>query len=72
MLISGRGDVIQPTDGVVGIGSGGAYASAAARALLRHSALSAPEIVREALTIAAEIDIYTNDKIQVEELECEN
>jgi ATP-dependent HslUV protease subunit HslV len=55
----------------VGIGSGGHYAIAAARALVAHSDLSAPEIVRKSLEIAAEIDIYTNTHIVVEELECE-
>lgn len=72
LLISGTGDVIQPTDGVVGIGSGGNYAVAAARALKAHSNLSAAEIVRESLTIASGIDIYTNDNIVVEELECKS
>lgn len=71
LLITGQGDVVQPTDGVIGIGSGGAYAIAAARALLRHqSSLSAAEIVRESLEIAAEIDVFTNDRINVEELAC--
>ena len=68
LLLSGTGDVIQPTDGIVGIGSGGNYAIAAARALKQHSQLSAAEIVREALTIAGQIDIYTNTNIVVEEL----
>jgi ATP-dependent HslUV protease subunit HslV len=72
LLVSGRGDVIQPTDGIVGIGSGGSYAAAAARALVRHSKLSATDIVTEALAIAAEIDVYTNAKIQVEEIACES
>ncbi|MFV1965900.1 MAG: ATP-dependent protease subunit HslV [Pirellulaceae bacterium] len=70
LLVSGTGDVIQPTDGVVGIGSGGNYALAAARALMAHATLSSHEIVRTALTIAAEIDVYTNTQIVVEELEC--
>jgi ATP-dependent HslUV protease subunit HslV len=70
LLVSGTGDVIQPTDGVVGIGSGGNYAVAAARALLAHSPLSANEIVRRSLEIAADIDIYTNRNIVVEEMEC--
>lgn len=70
LLISGTGDVIQPTDGIVGIGSGGNYAIAAARALKAHSELSAAEIVREALTIAGGIDIYTNTNIVVEEMNC--
>lgn len=72
LLLSGNGDVIQPTDGVLGIGSGGNYAVAAARALLAHSSLSAGEIVRTALEIAAGIDIYTNTHIVVEELACES
>jgi ATP-dependent HslUV protease subunit HslV len=69
-LISGTGDVIQPTDGILGIGSGGNFAVAAARGLVAHSSLSAAEIVRESLEIAAEIDIYTNKNIVVEDLEC--
>ncbi len=64
-LVSGSGDVIEPEDHVVAIGSGGPYAYAAAKALLRHSHLSAEEIVREALKIAAEIDLYTNDRITI-------
>lgn len=67
LLITGQGDVVQPTDGVLGIGSGGSFAVAAARALIRHSSLSAAEIVRESLKIASEIDVYTNDNIVVEE-----
>jgi len=70
LLISGTGDVIEPADGVLGTGSGGNYATAAARALLKHSDLSAPEIVRAALEIAGEICIYTNTNIVVEELTC--
>lgn len=68
LLISGTGDVIQPTDGIVAIGSGGNYAIAAARALKQHTQLSAVDIVREALLIAASIDIYTNQNIVVEEI----
>ncbi len=71
LLISGTGDVIQPTDGIVGIGSGGNFAIAAARALKAHSNLSAAEIVREALLIAGSLDIYTNTNITVEELSAE-
>ena len=71
LLITGTGDVIQPTDGVLGIGSGGSYAIAAARALVAHSDLSAAEIVRRSLEIAGGIDIYTNMNIHVEELACE-
>lgn len=70
LLISGTGDVIQPSDGIVGIGSGGNYALAAARALVTHSGLGAAAIVRAALEIAAGIDIYTNGHLVVEELEC--
>lgn len=70
LLVTGNGDVIQPSDGVLGIGSGGSYAVAAARALLAHSSLGAAEIVREALQIAAGIDVYTNTHIMVEELPC--
>jgi ATP-dependent HslUV protease, peptidase subunit HslV len=71
LLVTGTGDVIQPTDGVLGIGSGGSYAVAAAKALVAHSSLAAAEIVRGALEIAAEIDIYTNTNIHVEELTSE-
>jgi ATP-dependent HslUV protease subunit HslV len=70
LLVSGTGDVIQPTDGVIGIGSGGSLAVAAARALAAHTSLTAAQIVREALRIAGEIDIYTNQNIVVEELAC--
>ncbi len=70
LLVSGTGDVIQPTDGVLGIGSGGNYAVAAAKALLRNTSLDAASIVRAALGIAAEIDIYTNSNLVVEELVC--
>ncbi|GAB4156314.1 MAG: ATP-dependent protease subunit HslV [Planctomycetaceae bacterium] len=72
LLITGQGDVVQPTDGIIGIGSGGQYATAAARALVRHSDLSTAEIVKESLAIAASIDVYTNDNIIVEELPCAN
>jgi ATP-dependent HslUV protease subunit HslV len=71
LLVSGNGDVIQPTDGILGIGSGGSYALAAAKALVAHSSLSAVEIVRKALEIASEIDIYTNSEIVVEHLGAE-
>jgi ATP-dependent HslUV protease subunit HslV len=70
LLVSGTGDVIQPTDGILGIGSGGNYAVAAARALVAHSTLDAAAIVRRSLEIAAGIDIYTNANITVEELPC--
>ena len=65
LVVSGNGDVIEPDDGIVGIGSGGNYALAAARALVRHTTLSAAEIAEEALRNAAQICIYTNDKINV-------
>jgi ATP-dependent HslUV protease subunit HslV len=71
LLVSGTGDVIQPTDGVVGIGSGGNYALAAARAMLAHTELSAADIVKASLEIAGQIDIYTNGNIAVEDLPCE-
>jgi ATP-dependent HslUV protease subunit HslV len=71
LLITGQGDVVQPSDGVLGIGSGGQYAVAAARGLLKHSQLTASEIVRESLQIAADIDIYTNMNILVEEIAAE-
>jgi ATP-dependent HslUV protease, peptidase subunit HslV len=70
LLVTGNGDVIQPTDGVLGIGSGGNYAVAAARALIGHSELGAADIVRRSLEISAGIDIYTNSNISVEELPC--
>lgn len=68
LLISGTGDVIQPDDDVLAIGSGGNYALAAARALLRHTQLSAADIAAEALRIAAEVCVYTNDQITLETL----
>ena len=68
LLISGNGDVIEPDDGLAAIGSGGAFALAAARALKTHSPLDAEGIAREALAIAAGICIYTNDHIVVETL----
>ena len=70
LLLSGTGDVISPTDGILAIGSGGNYAHAAARALATNTDLSAPEIVRKSLEIAADIDIYTNSNIVVEEIAC--
>ena len=70
LLVTGNGDVIQPTDSVLGIGSGGNYAVAAARALLAHSDLSAADIVRQSLLIAAGIDVFTNTNLTVEELPC--
>ncbi len=68
LLISGTGDVVEPDDGIIAIGSGGPYALAAARALMRHTDLQAVEIAREALSIAADICVYTNHEIAVEEL----
>jgi ATP-dependent HslUV protease subunit HslV len=70
LLVSGTGDVIQPTDGILGIGSGGNYAKSAAKALVAHSNLSAAEIVRTALEIAGDICVYSNRNIIVEELPC--
>jgi ATP-dependent HslUV protease subunit HslV len=67
-LISGSGDVLEPDENVIAIGSGGAYAQAASIALLKNSNLSAHEIVEESLKIAADLCIYTNDKITIEEL----
>jgi ATP-dependent HslUV protease, peptidase subunit HslV len=68
LLISGSGDIIEPDDGLVAIGSGGPYALAAARALLRHTEMDAAEVVKESLLIASRICIYTNDSIVVEEM----
>jgi len=68
LILSGSGDVIEPTDGVIGIGSGGAYATAAAKALMAHSKLSAEKIVEEALKIAGDICVYSNLNIKVETL----
>ena len=67
-VISGTGDLIEPDDGIVGIGSGGAYALAAARALDKFTDLTAREIVQEAMSIAGKICIYTNENISIEEL----
>ena len=68
LILSGTGDVIDPEDGVAAIGSGGAYAQAAARALQRHTEMESGRLVTEALKIAAEICIYTNAEIYVEEI----
>ncbi len=68
LIISGNGDVIEPEDGIIAIGSGGAYAQAAARALVAHSTLTARAIVEQSMVIAADICIYTNREIGVEEL----
>ena len=67
-LLSGAGDVIAPDDGIVAVGSGGSYALAAARALARHTSLDAPTLALEAMKVAAQICIYTNDQISVESL----
>lgn len=67
-VLSGTGDLIEPDDGLAAIGSGGGYALAAARAMVQHTSLPAAEIAREAMRIAAGIDIYTNDAIVVEEI----
>jgi len=72
LLISGNGDVLEPDDGVAAIGSGGAYAKAAASALVAHSELDAEAIVREAMRIAANICIYTNDQLTVETINRES
>jgi ATP-dependent HslUV protease, peptidase subunit HslV len=69
LIITGNGDVLEPEYGIVAIGSGGAYAQAAARALLAHSELAAPEIVKRALEIAGDICIYTNQQHTIEVLE---
>ena len=68
LIVSGTGDVIEPEDGVAAIGSGGNYAVAAARALVRHSTLGARQIVEEAMRIAAAICVYTNEQLTIEEL----
>ncbi len=68
LVVSGTGDVIEPDDGIVGIGSGGAYALAAAKALRSNSDLGSKEMARKSLEIASDICIYTNDNITVEEI----
>jgi ATP-dependent HslUV protease subunit HslV len=68
LLVSGTGDVVQPSDGIAGIGSGGNYAVAAARALIKHTDLNAADITRIALEIAADLCIYTNRNIEIENL----
>ncbi len=68
LIISGNGEVIEPDDGVMAIGSGGAYALAAARALVKYADLTAKEIVEEAMKITSQICVYTNDQITVEDL----
>ena len=67
-IISGTGDVIEPEDGIAAIGSGGSYAQAAAQALMKHSALDAVTVVKEAMEIASRICIYTNSQIVMEEI----
>jgi len=67
-LLSGTGDLIEPDDGIIAIGSGGAYAMAAAKALARHTDLSAHKIAEESMLIAANICIYSNDRITIESL----
>jgi ATP-dependent HslUV protease subunit HslV len=69
LIASGSGDVIEPTDGIIGIGSGGPYAQAAAKALLTHSDLTAKDVTESALKIAGEICIYTNANIKVETID---
>ncbi|MCX5813559.1 MAG: ATP-dependent protease subunit HslV [Proteobacteria bacterium] len=68
LILSGNGDVVEPDDGVAAIGSGGPYAQAAAKALIKYTDLSASDIVKESMLIASEICIYTNDRIVIEEL----
>ncbi|HHT26823.1 MAG TPA: ATP-dependent protease subunit HslV [Firmicutes bacterium] len=68
LVVSGSGEIIEPDDGIAAVGSGGSYALAAARALARNTSLTAAEVAREALNIAAEICVYTNNHITVEEL----
>ena len=69
LVVSGTGDVIEPEDGLCAIGSGGNFALAAARALVRHSPLGARQIAEEAMRIAADICVYTNDRLTIEEIE---
>ena len=68
LIISGTGDVIEPDDGIVAVGSGGSYALSAARILIKHTTLSAREIVQESLNAASDICIYTNKNFTIEEL----
>lgn len=72
LIITGNGDVLEPEHGIVAIGSGGPYAQSAARALISNTNLSAPDIVKEALTIASEICIYTNSNFTIETLKQDN
>jgi len=68
LIISGNGDVIEPDEGAIAIGSGGAYALASAKALIKYSDLDVKSIVEESMKIAADICVYTNDRIFIEEL----
>ena len=68
LVLSGSGEVLEPDDNIAAVGSGGAYALAAARALARNTDLAAAEIVRQSLEIAADICIYTNNRIVIEEI----
>ncbi|PHJ38950.1 hypothetical protein P378_06465 [Desulforamulus profundi] len=68
LVLSGNGEVIEPDEGVTAIGSGGPYALAAARALVKHTDLSPKEVAQEALSLAADICVYTNNNISVEEI----
>jgi ATP-dependent HslUV protease subunit HslV len=68
LILSGTGDVVEPEDGIIGIGSGGNYALAAARALSEQKNLSAEQIAKKAMEIAAQICVYTNDSIIIEKL----
>ena len=68
-LVSGTGDLIQPDDGILAIGSGGPFALAAARALISHTSMGAAQIAEEAMKVAASICIYTNDKLTIEVIE---
>ena len=67
-LLSGTGDLIEPDEGILGIGSGGAFAQAAAKALARHTSMPPRDIAQHAMTIASEICIYTNSNLTIEEL----
>lgn len=69
LMISGSGDVIEPSDGVIGIGSGGVFAASAAKALIRHTDLNPSQVVESALKIAAEVCIYSNDHLTIESLD---
>ena len=72
LLVTGNGDVVEPSDGILGIGSGGQYAVAAARALVAHTEMNSADIVRSSLYVASGIDVYTNDQVVVEELACQS